>query len=96
MFCHVVVIRNHNSIYPFHISPSLPPTLPPSPTPLMCRLKAGLKLREEADRAEVEKGIHLLEEPACEWACLLADDVMLPVPINSTPLLMHCCVIHNP
>ena len=41
------------------------------------RLKAGLKLREEADRHEMEKGIHLLEEPPCEWECFLYNDVML-------------------
>ena len=41
------------------------------------RLKAGLKLREEADRQEMEKGIHLLEEPPCEWECFLYNDVML-------------------
>ena len=27
------------------------------------RLKAGLKLREDSDKREVEKSIHLLEEP---------------------------------
>ncbi len=28
-----------------------------------CRLKAGLKLHEEAEKREVEKGIHLLQDP---------------------------------
>ena len=31
-----------------------------------CRLKEGLKLKGEADKKEVEKGIHLLEESICE------------------------------
>jgi len=31
-------------------------------------LKAGLKLREEAEKREVEKGIHLLQDPESEWA----------------------------
>lgn len=29
----------------------------------VCRLKAGLKLHEEAEKIEVEKGIHLLQDP---------------------------------
>ena len=35
------------------------------------RLKAGLKLQEEADKREVEQGIHLLQDPAGKASRLL-------------------------
>ena len=52
----------HPCMLYMHLSLPLPPCLTISLS-FSSRLKAGLKLQEEAEKREVEKGIHLLQDP---------------------------------